>query len=123
MRKVFWYNPYQTSLTTKVSLIDGNQVLFDETIAYSFSGAQESDKAFINDLPILGSKMEGDLIYYILPEGHGLSKGDQVHMTIDWPRRNRLMQLHFAAELILEIVTQKFHLEKSVLILPKQKLA
>lgn len=33
-------------------------------------------------------------------------------MTIDWPRRYKLMRLHFAAELILEIVTQKFHLEK-----------
>lgn len=33
-------------------------------------------------------------------------------MTIDWPRRHRLMRLHFAAELVLEIVTQKFNLEK-----------
>lgn len=35
-----------------------------------------------------------------------------VVMTIDWPRRYRLMRLHFAAELILEIVTQKYQLEK-----------
>jgi Ser-tRNA(Ala) deacylase AlaX len=33
-------------------------------------------------------------------------------MEIDWPRRNRLMRLHFAAELILEIVTQTFGFEK-----------
>lgn len=33
-------------------------------------------------------------------------------MIIDWPRRSRLMRLHFAAELILEIVTQKYKLEK-----------
>jgi Ser-tRNA(Ala) deacylase AlaX len=112
MRKVFWENPYQHSLTTKIADVEGNQFLFEETIAYSFSGGQESDKAYINGFPVLDSKMEGNLIYYTLPEGHGLSKGDTVKMVIDWPRRYRLMRLHFAAELVLEIVTQKFHLEK-----------
>ena len=112
MKKVFWENPYQTTLSTKVSSVDGNKVLFDETIAYSFAGGQESDKAEVNGIPILDSVREGNLIYYTLPEDHGLKVGDQVTMTIDWPRRHRLMRLHFAAELILEIVTQKYHLEK-----------
>lgn len=112
MRKVFWDNPYQSSLQTKVAAVLGNQILFEETIAYSFSGGQESDKATVNGLPILDSKMEGKLIYYTLPDGHGLKMGDAVHMEIDWPRRYRLMRLHFAAELVLEIVTQKYHLEK-----------
>lgn len=112
MKKIFWENPYQTSLRTRITAINRNEILFEETIAYSFSGGQESDLAFINDLQILGSRMEGSLIYYTLPEGHGLSRGDEVHMTIDWERRHRLMRLHFAAELILEIVTQKFFLEK-----------
>lgn len=33
-------------------------------------------------------------------------------MEIDWVRRYRLMRLHFAAELILELITQKLGLEK-----------
>jgi len=112
MRKVFWENPYQHNLITKVASVDGNRILFEDTIAYSFAGGQESDKAFINGIPIIDSKMEGNLIYYTLPDEHNLVKGDVVTMTIDWPRRNRLMRLHFAAELILEIVTQNYHLEK-----------
>src|SRR5579862_4082194 len=112
MRKVFWENPYQTNLITNVISVDGNIVLFDATIAYSFAGGQESDKATVNGIPILDSKIEGHLIYYTLPENHGLAVGDQVTMIIDWPRRNRLMRLHFAAELILEIVTQKYGYEK-----------
>jgi len=112
MRKVFWDNPYQHTLQTHVVSVDGNKVLFAETIAYSFAGGQESDKAFVNDIPILDSKMEENLIYYTLPDNHGLHVGDKVTMTIDWPRRLQLMCLHFAAELILEIVTQKYHLEK-----------
>lgn len=112
MQKVFWDNPYQQSLTTQVISVDGNQVLFAETITFSFSGGQESDAAAVNGIPILNSKIEGNLIYYTLPDDHSLSQGDSVTMTIDWSRRYRLMRLHFAAELILEIVTQKFHLEK-----------
>lgn len=112
MKKTFWDNPYQHTLETHVTSAEGNRVLFDATIAYSFAGGQESDKAWVNGIPILDSVREGNLIYYTLPEGHGLSAGDPVTMTIDWPRRNRLMRLHFAAELILEIVTQNYHLEK-----------
>lgn len=112
MQKIFWENPYQTSLTTKVTAVDGNEILLAETIAYSFSGGQESDKAYINGLLVTGSTMAGNLIYYTVPDNHGLTPGDEIIMTIDWPRRLKLMRLHFAAELVLEIVTQKYHLEK-----------
>jgi Ser-tRNA(Ala) deacylase AlaX len=112
MKKIFWENPYQSALTTHVVAVDGNNVLFADTIAYSFAGGQESDKAFVNGMPILNSKMEANLIYYTLPDDHNLSVGHEVEMTIDWPRRLCLMRLHFAAELILEIVTQNYHLEK-----------
>lgn len=112
MKKVFWDNPYQQELQTTVASVNGNEVLFNETIIFSFCGGQESDKATVNDISVLGSRMDGNLIYYTLPEGHGLKPGDKVIQRIDWPRRNRLMRLHFAAELILEIVTQKYGLEK-----------
>lgn len=112
MKKVFWDNPYQTELDTKVSSVNGDQVLFDATIVYSFAGGQESDRAWVNGIPILHSILEGNLIYYTLPSDHNLKPGDSVHMTIDWPRRHKLMRLHFAAELILEIVTQKYGLPK-----------
>src|SRR5438445_12329140 len=110
MKKIFWENPYQTTLQTTVTSVNGNEVLFAGTIAYSFAGGQESDKAEVNGIPILNSRMENNLIYYTLPDDHGLNASDKITMTIDWPRRSRLMRLHFAAELILEIVTQKYHL-------------
>lgn len=112
MKKIFWENPYQTTLTTKVTTISDNETLFDETIIFSFCGGQESDKATVNGIPVVSSRMEGNLIYYTLADNHGLKAGDFVEMKIDWPRRNRLMRLHFAAELVLEIVTQKWSYEK-----------
>jgi Ser-tRNA(Ala) deacylase AlaX len=112
MRKIFWDNPYQHQLMTHVSSVHGNRILFTETIAFSFAGGQESDKAWINGMPVLHSEKEGHLIYYTLPETHGLAVGDQVMMKIDWPRRYRLMRLHFAAELILELVIRRLNIEK-----------
>lgn len=112
MKKLFWEDPYQRVLTTSVSSVDHNRVLFAETIAYSFSGGQESDIAYINGLEIVHSEIEENLIYYTLPEGHGLLTGDQVTMEIDWPRRYKLMRYHFAAEIILELVTKMLHVEK-----------
>ncbi len=112
MKKIFWDNPYQHTLKTSVASINGPEVVFNETIAFSFAGGQESDKATVNGISILNSRREENLIYYTLAEDHGLKVGDPVTMVIDWLRRNKLMRLHFAAEIILEIVYQNFHLEK-----------
>ena len=113
MRKVFWDNPYQQSLITKVTSVNGNQILFDETIAFSFSGGQESDSALVNGIQIIDSEIKGNLIYYTVADSHGLRPGDEVTMVIDWQRRYRLMRLHFAAELVLELVTKKLGLRKN----------
>ncbi len=112
MHKVFWDNPYQIKLETTVSSVSGNLVTFGATIIYSFAGAQESDKATVNGIPILDSKIEGHRIIYTLPDNHGLVPGQTVTMEIDWPRRHRIMRLHFTAELVLELVTQKWGLTK-----------
>ncbi len=112
MQKVFWDNPYQCYLITHVSSVSGNWIVFDETIAFSFSGGQESDKAYINGMRVLNSEIKGHLICYALPEGHGLSLNDEVTMEIDWSRRYKLMRLHFSAELILELVTRKLGIKK-----------
>jgi Ser-tRNA(Ala) deacylase AlaX len=111
MQKVFWDNPYQRTLQTKVVKINGNEVLLAATIAFSFSGGQESDKATINGLPIVDSRIEDTLIYYSVP-GHQFYPDMVVEMEINWPRRYHLMRLHFAAELILEIVTNILKVEK-----------
>jgi Ser-tRNA(Ala) deacylase AlaX len=112
MQKLFWSNPYQCNLITCVSSVENNRLLFNETIAFSFSGGQESDTAFVNGMKILNSEIEENLIYYTLPEGHNLSTGDTITMEIDWTRRYRLMRLHFAAELILELITKTVAIEK-----------
>jgi len=111
--KVFWQNPYLTELEALITSINGNQITLDQTIIYAFSGGQQSDTGTIEGMPVLEAKKEDKEIYYTLQSGHGLSVGDKVQLYIDWEKRYKLMRLHFAAELILEIVYQNYgHPEK-----------
>lgn len=105
-QKLFWQDPYLTRLDTHITRVDGNEVSVAETIFYAFSGGQESDSGTIAGKSILNARKEGTEIFYTLEEGHGLKPGDTVTMVIDWERRYRLMRLHFAAELVLELAYQ-----------------
>jgi Ser-tRNA(Ala) deacylase AlaX len=64
---------------------------------------QESDHESIGGCPVLHAEKDGLEIIYTLSDGHGLAPGQTVEVAIDWLRRYRLMRLHFAAELILQL--------------------
>lgn len=102
--KVFWDEPYRTSLATRIASVDGDVVTLEATIFYAFSGGQESDSGTIGGLPVLDARKAGTARLYTLPSGHGLRTGDAVEVAIDGARRLALMRLHFAAELVLELV-------------------
>jgi Ser-tRNA(Ala) deacylase AlaX len=101
--KTFWENPYQTSHLTVINKVDGNDIWLTSTIFFAFSGGQESDCGSIGGHAVLSARKDGFEIAYTLAEGHGLVAGQAVEVNIDWVRRYRLMRLHFAAELVLEL--------------------
>jgi Ser-tRNA(Ala) deacylase AlaX len=105
-RKVFWDDPYLTEIETVVTSVNDNEITVDRTIFFAQSGGQESDHGIINVHRVIQAQKEGKEINYALEEGHGLRPGDRVKMAIDWERRYQLMRLHFAAEVILELVYQ-----------------
>lgn len=106
--KVFWDNPYLTELTTTVKKVDGNRITVSETIFYAFSGGQESDAGTIGGYEVLKAEKDGTEIYYTLPDNHAIKTNDIVTITINWSRRYSLMRLHFAAEIVLELIYQKW---------------
>lgn len=103
VEKVFWTDPYLTKLETRISSVNGNVISVERTIFYAFSGGQESDTGTIGGYAVQEARKNGHEIMYMIEEGHDLQAGDPVTMTIDWERRYRLMRLHFAAELVLEL--------------------
>lgn len=107
-KKIFWEDPYLTKLDATILQVNGNQVIVDQTIFYAFSGGQESDHGNFSDKRVLEARKEGRQIFYTLEENHGLKPGDVITMSIDWDRRYRLMRLHFAAEVVLEIIYKNY---------------
>jgi len=107
-RKLFWEDPYRTELATTVSAVDGDTVTLTETIFFALSGGQESDAGTIAGRPVLDAAWRGREIVYTMAPDHGLSPGDPVTVAIDWERRYRLIRLHFAAEIVLELVQQNY---------------
>ncbi len=108
VEKLFWDDPYLTNASARVTRVSGDLVYLDRSIVFAESGGQESDAGTIGGHEILSASPEGLDIAYRLPPRHGLVSGDVVEVAIDWPRREALMRLHFAAELVLEHVNQRF---------------
>lgn len=113
VRKVFWEDPYLTEIEAKVTGVNNNVITLDQTIAFAFSGGQQSDSGTIGGFQIIEAKKEGKEIFYTMEENHNIEPNQNIPVVIDWVKRYRVMKLHFAAELILELVYQNYnHPEK-----------
>ncbi|KGK91871.1 alanyl-tRNA synthetase [Desulfosporosinus sp. HMP52] len=108
VKKFFWEDPYRTTLDAKVTSVTDNVITVDRTIAVAFSGGQASDCGTINGYNIIRAEKVGKEIFYTLDGEHDIDLGDEVIIVIDWEKRYRIMKLHFAAEIILELVYQNF---------------
>ena len=105
----FWDDPYQTELDARVTAIAGAEVRVDQTIFYAQSGGQESDHGTLGGLEVIAARKEAHAdgtpgIVYTVAAAPDWRVGQTVTMHIDWTRRYRLMRLHFAAEVVLELV-------------------
>lgn len=108
VEKIFWLDPYLTELTAKVTGAHDGRITLDRTIFYAFSGGQESDAGTIEGYEVAEARRHQKEIFYTLRGPHPLKPGDSVLIKIDWERRYALMRLHFAAEIILELMVRNF---------------
>lgn len=112
-KKLFWVDPYMTICEAVVTSVNGSIITLDQTIAYAFAGGQQSDSGLIDEYDIIYAEKQDNEIFYKISENHNLTIGDKVNVKIDWDKRYRIMRLHFAAELVLELVYQHYgHPEK-----------
>lgn len=106
--KLFWPDPYLTKCTAIVLSVEKNIIVLDRTIIYACAGGQESDHGTIAGYEILEAKKFENIIKYTISENHTIQTGDIVTCTIDWTRRYKLMRLHFAAEIVYQIITKQW---------------
>lgn len=90
-----------------LEVIDGKFIVLDKTIFYPQGGGQPGDfgKLICNGkvfTVISTTKREGKILHEISEEG--LKVGDNVHASIDWERRYKLMRYHTAAHILSSVV-------------------
>lgn len=114
LKKLFWEDPYLKEFNARVTSINGNVLTLDQTIIYAFSGGQASDSGTIDEYKIIDAKKSEENILYTIDPSHHLKTNDEVTVKIDWEKRYKIMRLHFAAEIILELVYQNFNRPKKI---------
>ncbi|MBM7867638.1 alanyl-tRNA editing protein [Heliobacterium gestii] len=114
VKKMFWIDPYRSELSAKITSVEGNIITLDRTIVYAFSGGQASDSGTINGYQIIEARKTGKEVLYTIEPNHNLQPDCEVELKIDWNKRYKIMKLHFAAEIILELVYQNFNHPKKI---------
>lgn len=109
LKKLFWEDAYLKEINARVTSVNDNVITLDKTTAYAFSGGQASDSGTINEYKIIEAKKIGKEILYTIDSNHNLEVNDEVIVKIDWDKRYKIMKLHFAAEIILELIYQNFN--------------
>ena len=56
VKKLFWENPYLTELEARVTSVNNNVITLNQTIAFAFSGGQQSDSGIIGGFQIIEAK-------------------------------------------------------------------
>lgn len=109
VEKLFWKDAYLKECDATVTRIDENKAYLDKTVAFAFSGGQQSDTAFVNDVQLaeLTEEKENSEIAHIFPAPPSLTAGDSVRVTIDWAKRYRIMRLHSAAHIAAMLLFEK----------------
>jgi Ser-tRNA(Ala) deacylase AlaX len=114
VKKMFWEDPYLKTCTAKIMNMDGGCITLDQTVFFAFSGGQGSDSGSINGYPVIEAKKVDHEIFYQINEAHDLQVGRQVEVVIDWDKRYKIMRLHFAAEMVLELMMQNYNNPKKI---------
>src|SRR3989338_6408065 len=88
---------YKKELDAVILQQAGNEIILEKTIFYAAGGGQPSDNGSVyrgtEEFRLIDvRKVNGEIIHVI--DREGLSKGDKVHLKLNWERRYKIMRYH-----------------------------
>src|SRR3989344_2095843 len=94
---------YIKQFATKVVEANDKFVFLDKTAFYTTSGGQQNDTGVMKTISgeykvVSCRKIDGKISHEV--DKPGLKIGDNVHCSIDWDRRYKLMRCHTAAHVL-----------------------
>jgi Ser-tRNA(Ala) deacylase AlaX len=106
-RRIYWEDMYAREFDGKVTSVEGNRVVLDQTAFYPRGGGLVSDVGKLNGANVTEVIKEGEEVFHIV-DNPGLFKvGDSVHGIIDWDRRYKVMKMHTTAHILCAIVNRE----------------
>lgn len=106
---LFREDPYMIEFSAKVTGIDCNKIILDQTCFFPQGGGQVGDAGEINGLRVIDTKKDEHLnVIHILESSLSFKLGDIVHGRIDWDKRYKIMRLHSAAHVVYYVMRQVF---------------
>jgi alanyl-tRNA synthetase len=117
VEKLYLHDPYASESEATVTDVRDGKVYLSRTIFYPEGGGQLGDTGTIGGARITDTQkfggtpfdhpeftevinLGGKIIHYVdTPEPEGLQPGQDVHLSIDWDRRYRIMRGHSGSHL------------------------
>ena len=107
-KKLFWDDMYAKEFTAKVDWVDGNRVVLDQTAFNPHGGGLLGDTGSLDDTKVVDTvKGDGEAIVHILDSPANFAVGSNVHGTLDWDRRYKIMRMHTSAHLLSSIFNKQ----------------
>ena len=112
VRRAYYEDSYQKSLTAKVTAVDGEWIELDQTIFYPLGGGQPGDTGNISgpdgrSYRIVDTRKSADatqIRHQLDTAEHTLQAGDPVDTELDWDRRYRHMRMHTCMHLLGSLI-------------------
>ncbi len=105
--KLFWTDAYTQDFDAQVISIDGSHIILNRTAFNPRGGGLVSDTGTIGGLRVAEVVKDGDEILHVLPDKPTFREGDEVHCSLDWMRRYRVMRMHTSAHILSSIVNRE----------------
>ena len=103
-KRLFWDDAYAREFDARIVSAEGKRVVLDQTAFNPRGGGLVSDTGTLGGLRVAEVVKEGDEIFHLLEGPTGLSPGGDVHGSLDWERRFRIMRMHTSAHILSAVV-------------------
>jgi misacylated tRNA(Ala) deacylase len=107
MNAIYLEDSYLRAFDAIVLSASGDRVILDKTAFYPASGGQPSDQGSIckadKEFKVMSAIVLDGQIAHIM-DRDGLKSGDEVHASLDWERRYRLMRSHTACHILSAVI-------------------
>lgn len=107
-KKLFWDDAYIKEFDAAVTSVSDARIVLDQTAFHPRGGGLVGDNGSLESVRVVDTvKGDADSVVHILESTPTWSVGSQVHGSIDWDRRYRIMRMHTSAHLLSSIFNKE----------------